>query len=123
MDYTYYADEGLHVETDDELWNPREEDDGIIGTMFCMHRRYKLGDKTRFSEPLGMKYTMLQDVGITQEKVIKLAKRGEQILHLRLAYNRHEKCGNSWSGIGMGTKHQCHTITILNIWKKISFLH
>ena len=42
MDYTYYVDEDgkvfrLHVETDDEPWNPREDMDGNIGTMFaCM---------------------------------------------------------------------------------------
>ena len=96
MDYTYYVDEDgkvfrLHVETDDEPWNPREDMDGNIGTMFCMHGRYKLGDKTSFSDSMGMKYAMLQDAGITTEKVIKLAKRGEEALHFRLVYNRHEK--------------------------------
>lgn len=96
MDYTYYVDEDgkvfrLHVETDDEPWNPREDMDGNIGTMFCMHGRYKLGDKISFSNSMGMKYAMLQDAGITTEKVIKLAKRGEEALHFRLVYNRHEK--------------------------------
>ncbi len=96
MDYTYYVDEDgkvfrLHTETDNEPWNPREDMDGNIGKMFCMHSRYKLGDKTKFSDSLGMKYAMLQDTGISSEKVIKLAKRGEQMLHLRLVYNRHER--------------------------------
>ena len=96
MDYTYHVDEDgkvfrLHTETDDEPWNPREDMDGNIGTMFCMHDRYKLGDKNKFSDSLGMKYAMLQDAGITPEKVIKLAKKEGETLHIRLVYNRHEK--------------------------------
>lgn len=96
MEYTYRVDENgkvfrLHVETDDEPWNPREDMDGNIGTMFCMYGRYKLGDKTKFLDSLGMKYAMLQDAGITPEKVIKLAKKNDEMLHIRLVYDRHQK--------------------------------
>lgn len=125
MDYTYYVDEDgkvfrLHVETDDEPWNPREDMDGNIGTMFCMHGRYKLGDKTSFSDSIGMKYAMLQDAGITTEKVIKLAKEGKKRSISGWFTTATKKCGNSWSGIVMVTKDLCHTNTILSIWKKMS---
>ena len=51
MDYTYYVDEDgkvfrLHVETDDEPWNPREDMGGNIGTMFWdVYKRQLQGPK------------------------------------------------------------------------------
>lgn len=80
----------LHVENDDEPWNPRTDQDGNIGIMFCQHRRYRLGDTTEYDDIAGMKSAILKELGISMKRVenrLRAKKEGT-----RLSYNRSGRC-------------------------------
>ena len=70
MNYTYSVDKNgtiyrLHAEDDPDPTNPRRDDEGNIGTMYCEHNRYRLGDKTDLKSKLDMKYRMIEDAGVS----------------------------------------------------------
>lgn len=80
----------LHVEEDDEPWNPRTDQDGNIGTMFCRSRHYNLGDKTDYKDLSGLKSAILTELGISMKRVEnRLCKKKDGV---RLAYNHTDKC-------------------------------
>lgn len=90
----------IHVEEDSEPWNPRTEQDGNIGTMFCRHARYQLGDQTEYKDAAGMKSAILTELGIPMKRVEnRLRKKKEGV---RLSYDRSSRCWqlysfNAWS--------------------------
>ena len=95
MDYTYFVDENgivnrLHVEPDTAPWNPRKDSENI-GEMFCLHRRYILGDKVPYSTVLDMKYVMLHYAGIILGLVVNAVRKGSVPLHICLNYDRHQR--------------------------------
>lgn len=94
FEYKYQVrDDGvyrLHVENDNEPWNPRMDQDGNIGTMFCQHSRYRLGDTTEYEDTAGMKSVILKELGISLKRVenwLRAKKEGT-----RLSYNRSGRC-------------------------------
>ncbi len=92
-EYKYFAKEGkvyrLHVELDDMPCNPREEYDGNIGTMFCSHRRYTLGDETDYSDVEGMKHAILSELKISMARIRRYVKSGKTNLDLK--FNRSSR--------------------------------
>jgi len=53
----------LIVEQDTDPFNPREMNDGYMGTMICFHGRYDLGDSHAFSCPQEFEdYTQANDI-------------------------------------------------------------
>lgn len=65
LDSLYFGDDYLFVKTPDNTiyrihkerdecgdFNPRTNDDGNLGTMYCWNRYHTLGDKHKFEEPL-----------------------------------------------------------------------
>ena len=98
-EYRYYKDENqklfrIHVEPDENPWNPRTDMDGNIGTMFCMHRRCFLGDNTEYQDVEGLKRAMIQELGIPMKKIRAYVKRGKA--NLALTYNRRERQWEIW---------------------------
>lgn len=96
MDYTYFVDEDgvlkrLHAEMDPVPWNPRLDDDANIGTMFCLHRRYNLGDALPIKTALDMKYAMIEDAGMTPKQIVNAVRNFEAYLHFYLDYDRHQR--------------------------------
>lgn len=80
----------IHVEEDDMPWNPRMEQDGNIGIMFCRYRRYELGDKTDYNDVTGMKSAILTEFGIPMKHVEdRLRKKKDGV---RLSYDRSDRC-------------------------------
>lgn len=80
----------LHVEEDNEPWNPRTDQEGNIGTMFCQHNRYQLGDQTEYKDAAGMKSAILKELDIPIKRVEdKLRKKKAGV---RLSYNRSSRC-------------------------------
>ena len=101
MNYTYSVDKNgtiyrLHTEDDPDPKNPREDDDGNIGTMYCEHSRYKLGDETDLESKLDMKYRMIEDAGVPIKKVIEAAKNGK-FNNISLSYYRKERAWNLYT--------------------------
>ncbi len=95
MEYAYFVDENgivnrLHVEPDTEPWNPRKDSENI-GEMFCLHRRYILGDTVPYSTVLDMKYAMIQDAGMEPRQVVDAVRKGSVSLHICLNYDRHQR--------------------------------
>lgn len=98
MNYTYSVDKNgniyrLHVEDDPDPTNPRRDDEGNIGTMYCEHNRHRLGDETDLESKLDMKYRMIEDAGVPIRKVIDAAKKGV-FNSISLAYYRKERVWN-----------------------------
>lgn len=46
-----FGTEKVRIVRDSDPRNPREDDDGLMGTMTCFHGRYKLGDKHDWDNP------------------------------------------------------------------------
>lgn len=98
-EYRYYKDEKqtifrMHVEPDEIPWNPRTDMDGNIGTMFCMHPRYCLGDKTKYQDIDGVKRAMIQELGISMKRICSYVKTGKA--NIKLTYNRKERQWEIW---------------------------
>lgn len=86
----------IHVEEDDDPWNPRTDQDGNIGTMFCQHSRYQLGDRTEYNDAYGMKAAILKELNIPMKRVEnRLRAKTEGV---RLSYNRSEKIWQLYGG-------------------------
>lgn len=97
IEYKYYRTGGhiyrFHIEPDTDPWNPRMDMDGNIGTMFCMHRVYTLGDKTDYVDAAGMKLEMIKELGINMNKIRRYLKTNGQI---DIKYNRSNKEWQIW---------------------------
>ena len=69
-EYLYFEKNGdlyrLSAIQDEFPENPRELDEGLMGTMVCFHRRYELGDKHNFKSPREL------DDFLKQEEVVSL---------------------------------------------------
>ena len=54
----------LVIENDENPFDPREEDDGLIDHMMCWHRRYSLGDKHSFEYPYDCLMDLAEKLGL-----------------------------------------------------------
>lgn len=80
----------IHVEEDDDPWNPRTDQDGNIGIMFCRSRDHELGDKTDYKDLAGLKSAILTELSIPMKRVEdRLRKKKDGV---RLSYNRSDRC-------------------------------
>lgn len=98
-EYRYYRDTEqalfrMHIEPDIDPWNPRTDMDGNIGTMFCMHSRYHLGDKTPYQDEDGLKRAIIEELHIPMKKIQAYTKTGKANIDLK--YNRQEKQWEIW---------------------------
>jgi hypothetical protein len=94
MDNTFFYEENnnlyrIRIERDDDPWNPREENDGYIGTMVCEHPRYELGDVSRAKVENHID-TLLREY-VAEKAIIKYVKNGKASNNLELIYDRHER--------------------------------
>lgn len=105
-EYKYFVKEGkvyrLHVELDDMPCNPREEYDGNIGTMFCSHRRYTLGDETDYSDEEGMKHAIISELKIPMARIRRYVKSGKTNIDLK--FNRSSREWEIWGTYSTGTR-------------------
>jgi hypothetical protein len=74
----------LVIRRDDPHESPRDWDN--VGTMVCWHKRYNLGDKHNFSQPVDFIRELLQESRDTKD-VIAFVKSGKA-KDLRLEYNK-----------------------------------
>lgn len=98
-EYRYYKDDKqrifrMHVEPDEFPWNPRTDMDGNIGTMFCMHPRYGLGDRTKYQDMDGLKRAVIQELGISMKRIRSYVKTGKA--NIELTYNHKERQWEIW---------------------------
>lgn len=84
----------LHVEPDSMPWNPREECDGNIGTMFCISRRYSLGDQTDYSDTEGMKHAVISELDFSIPLLRRYVKSVKAKIDLK--YNRSTREWEIW---------------------------
>lgn len=87
----------IHIEQDNEPWNPRTEQDGNIGTMICWYRDYALGDSDKnncenFEDFL--QDLLRQKVG---EKAILNYIRNGKANEIKIKYNRSDCVWELWT--------------------------
>lgn len=97
--YRYHRDKDDHfhrlqVKLDNMPWNPRTDMDGNIGTMFCMHRTYILGDDTDYKDLDGLKRAVFRELNIPMRKIHEYVKSGNANMDLK--YNRHNRSWEIW---------------------------
>lgn len=66
----------LHIMRDDDAANPREDDDGLLTTMACWHRDYKLGDDIGKMSPEEW-WCSLVDENVPNDELAKALVGGE----------------------------------------------
>lgn len=85
----------IRIERDDQPWNPREENDGYIGTMVCEYPHYELGDisRAKVEEYLDR---LLRD-NVEEKTIINYVKNGKTSNNLVLKYDRHVREWQLWA--------------------------
>ena len=98
--YFKYADgriARIHIERDDEPFDPREDDDGLIGKMMCWHRNYQLGDykENDYKSPDDFINALVRE-NIDDKTIINYIKAKKTSNGLELKYNRKDKVWELW---------------------------
>lgn len=57
--------ERISVEQDLDAAHPHIDDESLVGEMFCLHRRYYLGDETSYQDIGGLNRAMAKAADIT----------------------------------------------------------
>lgn len=103
--YKYFKEEGkikrIHIEQDNEPWNPRTEQDGNVGTMMCWHRDYALGDsdKNKYKNPENFLQGLLRQK--VSEKTILNYVRNGKANGIEIKYNRSDCVWELWTSYYM----------------------
>lgn len=103
--YKYFKEEGkikrIHIEQDNEPWNPRTEQDGNVGTMMCWHRNYSLGDteKNNYKNPEDFLQGLLRQK--VSEKTILNYVRNGKANGIEIKYNRSDCVWELWTSYYM----------------------
>ena len=103
--YKYFKEEGkikrIHIEQDNEPWNPRTEQDGNVGTMMCWHRNYSLGDteKNNYKNPENFLQGLLRQK--VSEKTILNYVRNGKANGIEIKYNRSDCVWELWTSYYM----------------------
>lgn len=99
--YKYFKNEEkikrIHIEQDIDLWNPRTEQDGNVGTMMCWHRDYNLGDsnKNKYKNPEDFLQDLLYQK--VNEKTILNYVRNGNADGIEIKYNRSDCVWELWT--------------------------
>lgn len=103
--YKYFKEEGkikrIHIEQDNEPWNPRTKQDGNVGTMMCWHRDYALGDsdKNKYKNPENFLQGLLRQK--VSEKTILNYVRNGKANGIKIKYNRSDCVWELWTSYYM----------------------
>lgn len=99
--YKYFKDEGkvkrIHIEQDNEPWNPRTEQDGNVGTMMCWHRDYSLGDaeKNDCNTPDDFLQDLLRQK-VSEKTILNYVRNGKAD-GVKIKYNRSDYVWELWT--------------------------
>lgn len=100
--YRYFKDcDGkvcrIHIERDEQPWNPRYDMDGNIGHMMCWWNRYELGDykENNYSEPEDFVNDLVRKY-VSEKTIINYIKAKKTSNGLELKYNRSECVWELW---------------------------
>lgn len=87
----------VHIEQDNEPWNPRTEQDGNIGTMMCWHRDYALGntDKNNYKDPEDSLQDLLRR-NIEEKTILNYVRNGKAN-GMKIKYNRSDCVWELWT--------------------------
>lgn len=102
--YWYYMEDGVlhrfHLEREEDdcdIFNPRENDDGLIGTMVCWHRHYNLGDENIKNEDLNYYLCGLVREAYKGESIVDYVCSHKTKDNFAVSYNEEEEV---WQLIG-----------------------
>lgn len=99
--YKYFKEDEkirrIHIENDENPWNPRMEQDGNIGTMMCWHKNYALGDsdKNDYKDPEDFLQDLLRQK-IKEETILNYVKNGKAN-GIKIKYNRSDCVWELWT--------------------------
>lgn len=99
--YKYFKEEEkikrIHIEQDNEPWNPRTEQDGNVGTMMCWHRDYALGDsnKNKYKNPEDFLQDLLRKK-VSEETILNYVRNGKAD-GIEIKYNRSDCVWELWT--------------------------
>ena len=98
--YFKYADgriARIHLERDNDPFDPRYDCDGQIGKMMCWHRNYQLGDykENDYKSPDDFINDLVRE-NIDDKTIINYIKTKKTSNDLELKYNRKEKVWELW---------------------------
>jgi len=87
----------VHIEQDENPWNPRKEQDGNVGTMMCWHRNYALGDndKNDYDNPENFLQELLRQK--VYQKTILNYVRNNKANEMKIKYNRSDCVWELWT--------------------------
>lgn len=102
-EYRYFKDSNngkiyrIHLEQDNEPWNPRTDQDGNIGHMMVWWDRYNLGDtkENTFSSPEDFVNNLLRE-NVKEASIINYIKAKKTSNGLELKYNRKDQLWELW---------------------------
>lgn len=87
----------VHIEQDENPWNPRTDQDGNVGTMMCWHRNYSLGDTDKNDYDNSEKF--LQDLlrqKVRQKTILNYVRNGKAN-GMKIKYNRSDCVWELWT--------------------------
>lgn len=99
--YKYFKEEEkikrIHIEQDNEPWNPRTEQDGNVGTMMCWHRDYNLGDsdKNEHKNPEDFLQDLLRQK-VSEKTILNYVRNGKAD-GVEIKYNRSDCVWELWT--------------------------
>ena len=99
--YKYFKEDGkvkrIHVEQDENPWNPRTEQDGNIGTMMCWHRNYALGDsdKNNYENPEEFLQDLLRQK-VNKKTILNYVRNGKAD-GIEIKYSRFDCVWELWT--------------------------
>lgn len=99
--YKYFKEKGkikrIHIEQDNEPWNPRTEQDGNVGTMMCWHRDYALGDsnKNKYKNPDDFLQDLLRQK-VSEKTILNYVRNGKTD-GIKIKYNRSDYVWELWT--------------------------
>lgn len=85
----------IHVEQDNDPWNPRTEQDGNLGHMMVWWNRYTLGDTNEHQDPESFLNDLVRH-NVSETKIINFVKSRKCSNGLELKYNRSEQIWELW---------------------------
>lgn len=99
--YKYFQEEGkirrVHIEQDNEPWNPRTEQDGNVGTMMCWYRNYDLGDsnKNKYKNPEDFLQNLLHQK-VSEKTILNYVRNGKAD-DIEIKHNRSDCVWELWT--------------------------
>lgn len=102
-EYRYFKDKNdgkiyrIHLEYDDDPWNPREDQDGNIGKMMVWWDRCKYGDvkENTYSDPEDFVNNLVRN-NVPEKQIINYVKAKKTSNGLKLRYNRKDELWELW---------------------------